>query len=184
MPGNGGAGGGFGALDEGGGSGAEGGARLDDEDVGGAGETEFGLGGIAVDDGLRDAGGGIGGFLPIGGGGLGFEIENSGVLATEVGRRLLFNAATLGGVGAAPEGGKGGAPPGGEGAAPFGAGGGGAALGVEGDEDFLELVSGSESYMFTPPPLFRNLGMPPANRPPNCGAVSIADAAAGAPPEP
>ena len=35
--------------------------------------------------------------------------------------------------------------------------------------------------MFTPPALFRNFGIPPANRPPNCGAVSVADAAAAAP---
>lgn len=99
---------------------------------------------VVVDDGFRLAGGGIGGFFPIGGGGLGFESAISGRLAEEVGRRLLFNAAILGGTGAAPDGGNGGAPPGGLSPAALGAGGGGA-LGVLGADDFLAFVSGSES---------------------------------------
>lgn len=115
----------------------------------------------------------------MGGGGFGLESAASGRLAVDVGRRLLFNAAMLGGTGVAFEGGNGGAPPGGFSPAPFGAGGAGAD-GVLGAEDFLALVSGSESYMFTPPALFRNFGIPPANRPPNCGAVSV-DAAVAAP---
>ena len=80
----------------------------------------------------------------MGGGGFGLESAASGRLAVDVGRRLLFNAAMLGGTGAAFDGRKGGAPPGGFKPPPFGAGGGGAA-GVLGAEDFLELVSGSES---------------------------------------
>lgn len=178
--GKGGAGGGFGALEGGGRGGADGGAGLVDTGGGGGAEGSAGVVDGAA-DGFRLAGGGMGGFFPIGGGGFGFESAASGRLAVDVGRRLLFNAATLGGRGAAFDGGNGGAPPGGLNPPPFGAGGGGAA-GVLGAEDFLELVSGSESYMFTPPALFRNFGMPPANRPPNWGAVSVADAAAAAPP--
>ena len=136
---------------------------------------------VAVEEDFRDAGGGMGGFLPIGGGGLGFERGRSEVLAAEAGLRLFFNAATLGGEGAVTEGGKGGRPPGGLGALPLGAVGGGA-LGVAVGGDFLEFVSGSESYRFTPPALFRSFGMPCANNPPSCGAESIPDAAEAAPP--
>ena len=139
----GGAGGGFGALEDGGTGGADGGAGL--VDVGGGGGAE-GIAGVAagVEDGFRLAGGGMGGFFPMGGGGFGFKSAASGRLAVDVGRRLLFNAAMLGGTGAAFDGGNGGAPPGGLNPVPFGAGGGGAE-GVLGAEDFLELVSGSES---------------------------------------
>lgn len=83
----------------------------------------------------------------MGGGGFGLcsgISEELCVLAAELGRKLLFNAATFGGAGAADEGGNGGAPPGALGAAPLGAGGGGGA-GALGADDFLELVSGSES---------------------------------------
>ena len=93
-----------------------------------------------------------------------------------VGLRLFFSAATDGGTGAAPGGaggGAGGAPPGRGGGAPFGTAG-----GLEGGGLFLEFVSGSESYILTPPALFRSLGIPPANKPPNCGACSIPPAAA------
>ena len=116
--------------------------------------------------------------MPIGGGGLGFKRARSGRLAVDVGRRLFFSAAMAGGRGgAAFEGGRGGAPPGGGlRLAPFGAGGGDA----EG-EGLRELVSGSESYMFTPPTLLRSLGIPPANKPPNWGADSIAAAGSGRP---
>ena len=86
----------------------------------------------------------MGGFFPIGGGGLGFDMAISGRLAVDVGRRLPFKAAILGGTGAAPEGGNGGAPPGGLRPPALGAGGGRAA-GVLGAEDFLLFVSGSES---------------------------------------
>ena len=117
----------------------------------------------------------MGGFLPIGGGGFGF-VANGGLeftLATE-GRRLFLSAATPGGGGAAAEGGNGGAPPGGRSAKPFGGAGG--ALGALPGE-LRALVSGSESYMFTPPALFRSFGIPPAKIPPSCGADSIPIAA-------
>jgi len=115
----------------------------------------------------------MGGFLPIGGGGLGLEIDMSGVdcVAAGEGLRLFLSAATPagGGGGAAAEGGRGGAPPGALGAAPLGMGG---ALGAPG-EGLRLLVSGSESYIFTPPALFRSFGIPPANMPPSCGADSM-----------
>lgn len=107
----------------------------------------------------------------MGGGGLGFELATSGSECVLVGLRLFFKAATEGGTGAAPEadgGGGGGAPPGLAGGAPFGLVG-----AASGGELFFEFVSGSESYKFTPPALFRSLGMPPAKMPPNCGAVSM-----------
>lgn len=123
------AGGGRGAI-EGGSGGAFGGVGLLARGAGG---------GIVAPEGFREAGGGRGGFLPIGGGGFGFESGRSGVecvVLGAAGRRCDFNPATLGGRGAAEEGGKGGAPPGGLGAAPFGGAGGLLAR---------ELVSGSES---------------------------------------
>lgn len=91
---------------------------------------------------------------------------------------MLLSAATLGGTGAAPGGG--GGAPGGLGAEPFGIGGAAARGGGAGFEALLDVVSGSESYapVFTPPD-FLSLGIPPANRPPSCGADSIA-----APPDP
>lgn len=118
--------------------------------------------------------------MPTGGGGFGLLTDNEEPESWVYGvcRRLFFNADTVGGGGgAAADGGNGGAPPGARGAAPFGMGG---ALG-EPDDGLRLLVSGSESYTLIPPALFRSFGMPtPANKPPNCGAVSIT--AAGLPP--
>jgi hypothetical protein len=77
--------------------------------------------------------------------------------------KLFLNPATEGGrPGAADGGGRGGA-------ATPGRGGGGTpgALFVC---DFLDTLSGSESYILTPPVLFFNRGMPPAKSPPSCGA--------------
>ncbi|KAK5141185.1 hypothetical protein LTR32_006193 [Rachicladosporium monterosium] len=88
---------------EGGKGGADGGARLLCPGVDGT------LGNTDTEEGLREAGSGMGGFLPIGGGGFGF-VANGGLeftLATE-GRRLFLSAATPGGGGAAAEGGNGG----------------------------------------------------------------------------
>lgn len=93
----------------------------------------------------------------------------------DVGLRLFLSAATPGGGGGRPPG-IGGAAPGGGGAAPGGFG--AAPRGGLGAE--LRDVSGSERYdellsapVLTPPDL-RNLGMPPANKPPNCGAALAA----------
>lgn len=127
-------------------------------------------------EGFREVGGGIGGFLPIGGGGF-FECPISGRDAELVGRRLFLSEATdgicgaaLGGVGGATPGIAGGSPPGLGGGAPLGLAGGAGADGAS----FFGVVSGSESYRFTPPALLRSLGIPWANNPPNCGALSIA----------
>lgn len=133
---------------------------------GGGGGTGEGV--EIVDDGLRDAGGGMGGFLPIGGGGFGLGVSPSVIDGELVDLKLLLRADGSGNAGAAP-GGRGGAP-GGLGALLVG--GGGARGGLEMPPDFLAFVSGSESYMFTPPALFRSFGIPPANSPPNCGAAS------------
>jgi hypothetical protein len=105
--------GGGGGVDRTGGRGADpgggGGA------VGGIGESCGGVG--ARPDGLRDAGGGKGGFLPIGGAGFGFPArlkeENEAVEfgLSDCDRRLFRNAATPGAGGADP-GGNGGAEPG------------------------------------------------------------------------
>jgi hypothetical protein len=105
----------------------------------------------------------------MGGGGFGFvraSLSNECVL---VGLRLLLRAEIEGGKGADPGGNGGGATPGRGGGRPFGIDG---ALDT-GAETFLEFVSGSESYMFTPPPVFLSFGIPAANSPPNCGAASI-----------
>lgn len=142
--------------------------------IGGGGGAAF----ATFDEGFRDAGGGIGGFLPIGGGagfglgGMRSDVECDGCAA---GRRLLFSAATLGGTGAAPGGG--GGAPGGLGAEPLGIGGAAARGGGAGLEALRDVVSGSESYApVLIPPDFLSLGMPPANRPPSCGAGSMAAA--------
>ena len=168
-------GGGRGA-EAGGGGGADGGREFRLDGGGGTNEDE---------EGFRELGGGMGGFLPIGGGGLGLVTGSSGVdcMLDGVGRRWLLNAETLGGRGAAAEGGKGGAPPGNRGAGggrdggPPPGRGGAAPFGRTGALGALLLrilvVSGSESYRLTPPPLFRSFGMPPANIPPNCGADSM-----------
>lgn len=150
----------------GGGGGAAEGAWLDE------GRKELVVGRLSIDtepaakpDGFREAGGGIGGFLPMGGGGFGLFCAVSGNECELVGRRLFFNAATEGGnPGAAPGGRGGGAAPGLGGGWPldFGMVGAFAAGGL-----FLEFVSGSESYMFTPPPLLFSFGIPPAKSPPS-----------------
>lgn len=162
------------------------GAKLPGGGGGGAGGRDklaVGGGGGGAPEGFREAGGGIGGFLPMGGGGLGF-VGKLGLecVALGVGRKPSFNAATLGGTGAAP-GGSGGAPVG-RSAALFGITG-AEALGASGLEELLDAVSGSESYapVLTPPD-FRSLGIPPAKRPPSCGAASVAVAAALPPPPP
>lgn len=136
--GAGGADGGTGGVDRTGGRGA------DDGGGGGA------LGGMRLvveaevnedrPDGLRDVGGGMGGFLPSIGG-LGFEdgiLEDEAVDTTDDGLRLFRSAATFGGAGAAPGGGGGALPgtrgaPGGLGAEPIG-GRGTDALDVSGSE--------------------------------------------------
>jgi hypothetical protein len=114
-------------------------------------------------DGLRDAGGGIGGFLPNGNGGFGFPPATEDPKVTILAGLYVsfkFAADRDGGTGAVP-GGRGGAP-GGLGAVPAGG------LGAETRE-----VSGSERYglEFTAPvdtpPLFLSFGIPPANSPLN-----------------
>lgn len=131
--------------------GGGGGVRFEDGAGGGRGALEGGRGGAmggegmpeAADEGFREAGGGIGGFFPTGGGGFGLlmdTVEPESWLYG-LGRRLFFNAATFGGGGgAAADGGNGGAP-GGRGADPFGMGG---AFG-ELEDGLRLLVSGSES---------------------------------------
>lgn len=151
----------------GGGGGAAEGAGLD-EGRGGSCVGRFSIDLDANPEGFRDVGGGMGGFLPIGGGGFGFvriSLSNECVL---VGLRLFFRADTEGGRGADPGGSGGGATPGLGGGRPFGIDG----VLETGAEAFLAVVSGSESYIFTPPPVFLSFGIPPANSPPNCGAAS------------
>jgi hypothetical protein len=161
-----------GAGGGGGGGGAPDGAGLE-LGRGGGGEGKWRLAVLAelIPDGLRPVGGGNGGFLPIGGGGLGLDVvEKSGEECVDEGRRLFLNI-DMEGVDGAAEGGRGGgAAPGRGGGPPLGLAGGGG-LGVA--AGFREFVSGSESYMFTPPVLFFSFGIPPANKPPSCGAASI-----------
>lgn len=158
----------------GGGGGAPEGAGLEVGRGGGGaeGRCKFVVLAAVIPEGFLAVGGGKGGFFPIGGGGLGLgAVEKSEVefvWALE-GRRLFLSAVTEGIAGAAEGGSGGGAAPGLGGGPPLGLGG-----GVLGVAAFLEVaVSGSESYMFTPPPLLFNLGIPPANNPPSCGAASI-----------
>jgi hypothetical protein len=116
---------------------------------------------------LREVGGGIGGFLPMGGGGFGFRPILD---ATDDGLESL-NPPRTGFSGGRPPG-IGGAEgaPGGFGADPRGG------LGTE-----LRDVSGSERYgvllcsapVLTPPD-FLSFGIPPANNPANCGADAMA----------
>ena len=172
----GGGGGGAGAA-LGGGGGAEGGAGL----------AELGSGGGTglVDDGR---GGGAGGgfillFLAVGGGGGALptaKIEDEG-FDTGFGGIFLRFANGLGtagdesaemGVGLRPlilgmvgadnpgAGGRGADPAGGRGA-----------LGL----DVSESECDASAPVATPPLVFLNLGMPPANKPPNCGAPPIAE---------
>lgn len=146
----------------------------------GTGDVTGGVG--ARPEGFRDAGGGIGGFLP-NGGGLGLNepplseeevVDVVSVETIDVGRRLFLKAATERTEADAP-GGRGGAEPGTRRGAPGG-------LGTEGAEAIggrgtvLFVVSGSDRYgellsapVATPPPVFRSFGMPPARMPANCG---------------
>jgi hypothetical protein len=129
----------------------------------------------AIPDGLRDAGGGMGGFLPIGGGfglneaALSDEdvvevVEVVSVEANEIGRRLFFSWATEGIAGAALGGGGGGAP-GGIRAAVGGCNG-AVRFDVSGSDRYGELLSAPVSML---PRVLRNFGRPPASIPANCG---------------
>lgn len=113
--------GGGGGVDRTGGLGADPGGR--GGAVGGIGDN---CGGVeAKPEGFLEAGGGRGGFLPIGGAGFGFpnalwdenEAEEFGLSDCDL--KLFRNAATPGAVGAAP-GGNGGAEPGIRGGPPVG----------------------------------------------------------------
>jgi len=133
--------------------------------TGGARAGETGGGG-ARPEGLREEGGGMGGFLPIGGGGLGFMLI---LEATDDGLESL-NPPRIGFSGGRPPG------TGGAGGAPGGLG--ADARGNLGAE--LRDVSGSERYGALPwsapvltPPDFLSLGMPPANSPASCGAAAM-----------
>lgn len=118
-------------------------------------------------DGLREVGGGIGGFLPIGGGGFGFipilDATDDGLESFSP-PKTGFNGGRPPGMGGAGE------APGGLGADPRGG------FGTE-----LRDVSGSDRYGALPwsapvltPPAFLSFGMPPANKPPSCGGAAIA----------
>lgn len=165
--GGGGAAGGAGAENDGGGGGAAGGVGANDDGIG-----------TKVVEGFRPVGGGIGGFFPVGGAGLGFNDIESEEDDTDKGdgRILLVLKAATGpaapGIGGAGD-------PGGLGALP----GGGRGVGAE---DLREDVSGSERYadslfapVLTPPPLDLSFGMPPANIPPSCGAALCEDSMPG-----
>lgn len=126
------------------------------------------------DDGLREDGGIAGGFFPIGGAGFGLGGVTSGEEATERGdgRAGTCRLAIVGIGGAAP--GIGGAAPGGLG----GVRAVGRLEGIRGAEG--RVNSESDRYaepllapVFTPLPVFLNLGMPPASMPANCGACGI-----------
>ncbi len=154
-----------GALDGGGGGGAPGandvgrgggGAGAPDGRGGGGGAGDEGS--VGFNAGFREVGK-AGGFFPIGGGGP---------------LPLVFLRPP--GPGASKDGLPGivGAPP---------DGGGGAEAGGLGTDSFDS--PGSDTYeesasrpVFTPPPLFFSLGMPPANRPPSCGAADSSPAEA------
>jgi hypothetical protein len=92
--------------------------------VGGTGESCGGVG--ASPEGFLDAGGGRGGFFPIGGAGFGFparlkdenDAEEFGL--SDCDRKLFLNAATPPGAWGAAPGGNGGAEPGTRGGAPIG----------------------------------------------------------------
>jgi hypothetical protein len=87
-----------------------GGLGAEDPGTGGA---DAGGGTSPDNDGLRDDGGGSGGFFPTGGGGFALKVDPSeDTDAVDVGRSLLCNMLIDGTTGAAPGGGGGGAPPG------------------------------------------------------------------------
>lgn len=121
--------------------------------------------------------------MPIGGAGFGFPDElkdenEADEFGLSVCDRKLFRKAATPGAGGAP-GGRGGAEPGIRGGAPFGFNP-DPPIGGRGAE--LRVVSGSDWYgdssvslpVATPPPVFLNLGIPPANIPPSCGAEAMA----------
>jgi hypothetical protein len=118
-------------------------------------------------EGLREDGGGIGGFLPIGGG-FGFEgIAGEELLVCGAGRRPFLMADTAGlasGAEGGADGGTGGAEPLGRGGAPGGLG--AAETGREGASE-APMYDESVSAPVLTPPDFRSLGMPPAKRPPS-----------------
>lgn len=157
-------------------------------DAGPGGGGGGGGGAPAGDDvGFLEAGGGMGGFFPIGGGGLGLEMAISGVecVACAEGRRLFFNAATPPGRGGAAPGGGGGAPGGPGGLGGTAPGTGGAAPLGGGVDTLRDVGSGSESYApVLIPPDFLSFGIPPANKPPNCGAAGSIPPPAGLLPDP
>ena len=169
-------GGGGGALVKGALEGGRGGAPVGD--AGGSGAEEGGGTGGAAVEGFRIAIGGAGGFEPgKGGGTLGGPASTADFEGMGNGRgagfaRGLIPSASLfgrGGVGrrvAAPVGGFGGAPKG-----SFGA------VGFEASKSKMSFESVSAPVL-TPPLLFFNFGIPPANSPPSCGASVLATAAA------
>ena len=160
----------LGADIDGGGGGALGGAGLADAGGGGGGGAEG-----AVPDGFRAAeGGGGGGVFPDPGSGGG---ARGGISKVDEGRDAGFGGGfrrfATNGLGAGEsdaEGGSGGGrAPGGLGAAPTGG------FGADAVVARGLVASESDKYeesLFAPvstPPRLRSFGMPPANRPPNCG---------------
>lgn len=167
-------GGGRGAIEGGGGGGGAGGAG--EVDFGGSTGAEGGGGCGARPDGFRDDGGGIGGFFPIGGG-FGFE-ETSEADPTDcgTGRRLFLSAETEGlltGAGGGAGGRPGGAPGGLGALGGFDADSDGG-CGVVRDDSVSDRYEESASAPVLTPPDFLSFGMPPANRPPSCGAADMA----------
>lgn len=164
--------------------GIEGGGGGVDLAGGGRGAEDGGTGGaeggadacVDNEEGFLDAGGGSGGFLPIGGAGLGFEERSKeDTEASDDGRKLFLKFATDGNAGAEP-GGSGGADPGSLGALPPGGGGacpmgglGAEFLDVSGSERYGDLLS--ESLPVSTPPAFLSFGIPPAKRPASCGGA-------------
>lgn len=122
---------------------------------------------------FRDDGGGIGGFLP-NGGGFGLLIESVLGLVNDERPTVFLNCDTDGAIGATPGRGGGAFPGtfGGTGAvdAEF-MGGLGADLSCSGSDKY----EGFSAPVFTAPPVFRNFGIPPANMPANCGAAVAND---------
>lgn len=151
-----------------GGGGAAGGGGADEEGIGGA--EENGGEGASVLGFLTP--GGTGGFFPIGGGGPFMEADDAGLGAFTPAVFLRFATE---GKDVAPDPfcgvGLGGRAVGGFGATMVGG------LGTELVDD-----SGSDVYddsrfapVSTPPPRFFSFGIPPANKPANCGGCSIPD---------
>ena len=99
-------------------------------------------------EGLREAGGGMGGFLPIGGGGLGFmpilDATDDGLESLRA-PKMGFRADARGGFGAE--------------------------LRVDSGSERYGALPWSAPVLT--PPDFRSFGMPPAKIPPSCGGVAI-----------